>query len=55
MDSNALVKPIGGDSIDSNLLKTDSAHYPEPGIVPAGQSGDEVCVFPSIGNDFSFS
>ncbi len=41
--SNAFVKLIGDDSMDGILVQSDAAHFPEPSVVPAGQSADEVC------------
>ncbi len=29
--------------MDPNLVHSDAAHFPEPSIVPAGQSTDKVC------------
>ena len=43
LDSNAFVKLIGGNSVDPNLVHSDAAHFPEPSMVPAGQSTDKVC------------
>ena len=43
LDSNAFVKLIGSNSVDPNLVHSDAAHFPEPSMVPAGQSTDQVC------------
>ncbi len=43
LDSNAFVKLIGGVSVGPNLGQIDAAHFPEPSMVPAGQSTDKVC------------
>jgi hypothetical protein len=43
LDSNAFVKLIGGDSVGPSLVHTDTAHFPEPSMVPASQSTDKVC------------
>ncbi len=43
LDSNTFVKLIGGDSVVPNLVHSDAAHFPEPIMVPAGQSTDKVC------------
>ncbi len=43
LDSNAFVKLIGGDSVGLNLVHSDAAYFPEPSMVPAGQSTDKVC------------
>ncbi len=40
---NAFVKLIGGDSVDPNLVHSEAAQFPEPSMVPAGQSADKVC------------
>ncbi len=38
--SYAFVNFIGGDLVDPNLVHSDAAHFPEPSMVPAGQSAD---------------
>ncbi len=43
LDSNAFVKLIGGDLMGPNLVQSDAAHFPEPSVVPAGHSADDVC------------
>ena len=43
LDSNSFVKLIGGNSVVPNLVHSDAAHFPEPSMVPAGQSTDKVC------------
>ncbi len=40
--SNAFVKLIGGNSVGPNLLHSDAAYFPEPSMVPVGQSTDKV-------------
>ncbi len=37
------VKLIGGVSVDLNRVNSDAAQFPEPSMVSAGQSADEVC------------
>ncbi len=41
-DSNVFIKLIGGDSVGPSQVNSDAAHFPEPSMVPAGQSIDKA-------------